>query len=357
MAITAASSAQSVRLDRISIPDNVRDLDDGHVQALAGSIALQGMLVPVVVRATGQDRFELVAGFHRVAAAQSLELAEVPAVIRDAKTEDADRAVENITRKQLNPYEEARAVGAMLARGLTEDGAAQALGWSRSRVTARMRILDLPERAQQLVGAGVIALSAIDALRSIGGVAPKLLDALVSYVDANDWAADRLTREPGWVLGEAMRDGEVKAFAAYLNRIDAREAQSLRLGKKADGRLVEAEQLHRQLDRYAYGPPEIRFVDADVDQARAAGVLIEFDHGAPIIVDRSLYRELAKSAIARTVERLRDKAAAAARERRLSASLPRPAPTRWPVRAGSATAGSATSPTRRMAPTSIWARP
>jgi hypothetical protein len=78
------------------VPDNVRALDEAHVEALAGSIKLQGMLVPLVVREHA-DGFELVAGFHRIAAAQSLGLAEVPVVVRDADTEDADRAVENIT--------------------------------------------------------------------------------------------------------------------------------------------------------------------------------------------------------------------------------------------------------------------
>jgi hypothetical protein len=38
-----------VALDRIRVAENVRALDDAHVQALAGSIALQGMLVPVAV--------------------------------------------------------------------------------------------------------------------------------------------------------------------------------------------------------------------------------------------------------------------------------------------------------------------
>ena len=38
----------------------------------------------------------------------------------------------------------------------------------------------------------------------------------------------------------------------------------------------------------------VRFTDADVDQARAAGVLIEFERGRPIIVDRCMYRELVK---------------------------------------------------------------
>lgn len=64
--------------------------------------------------------------------------------------------MENITRKQLNLYEEAKAVRTMLERGLTEDGAAQALGWPKQRVTARVKVLELPERAQQLIGEGVI---------------------------------------------------------------------------------------------------------------------------------------------------------------------------------------------------------
>jgi ParB family transcriptional regulator, chromosome partitioning protein len=73
----------------------VRALDQAHVEALAGSIELQGLLVPLVVRADG-DGFELVAGFHRIAAARALGLAEVPVVVRAAATEEADRAVENI---------------------------------------------------------------------------------------------------------------------------------------------------------------------------------------------------------------------------------------------------------------------
>jgi hypothetical protein len=96
MATIAAERGRRVALDRIRVPENVRVLDDAHVQALAGSIALQGMLVPVVVHDAG-DGFELVAGVHRIAAARSLGLAEVPVVVRNAETEDADRAVENIT--------------------------------------------------------------------------------------------------------------------------------------------------------------------------------------------------------------------------------------------------------------------
>ena len=91
----------------------------------------------------------------------------------------------------------------MLARGLSEDGAAQALGWSKARVTARMKILELPERAQQLIGADAIALSAVDQLRAIGTVAPELLEAVIAYLDdGNEWAAERLV-ELADVVGHA----------------------------------------------------------------------------------------------------------------------------------------------------------
>jgi ParB family chromosome partitioning protein len=231
---TTASAETRVALAQIRVPANVRALDAAHVDALAGSIGLQGIIVPLVVRRAEHDAdaYELVAGFHRFAAAQALELPDVPVVVRDAETEDADRAVENIARKALDPREEARAVQAMLARGLTEEGAAQALGWSRQRVAARVKLLELPKAAQQLVGEGAIALSAVDRLLAIGRVSAPLLDALIAYLgeNGNAWAAERLAREPGWVLDAALRHGDTKVFAAHLDTIRAAEIAELRLG-------------------------------------------------------------------------------------------------------------------------------
>jgi hypothetical protein len=111
-------------------------------------------------------------------------------------------------------------------------------------------------------------------------------------------------------LANAGDTGDV--FAAHLHTAGAREIAGLRLGKKTEQLYAECERLHRQLDRYAYGPPPIRLAEEDIDRARAAGVLIEFDSGRPIIVDRSLYRELVKMAIKRTHGDLEAKAAAAA---------------------------------------------
>jgi hypothetical protein len=113
-------------------------------------------------------------------------------------------------------------------------------------------------------------------------------------------------------------------FAAYLNQLHPREVDELRLGKKTAELLTEAEKLHKQVNEYAYGPPTIRFGELEIDQARAAGVLIELDRSTPIITDRSLYRELCKQAIRRTVEDVRLRAAELAEQRKQGKAAGRP---------------------------------
>ena len=105
--------------------------------------------------------------------------------------------------------------------------------------------------------------------------------------DGNEHAAERLSSQPGWVIDAALERTAVGVFAAHLSRLDSHELPALKLGKKTEQLLEEATRLHKQIDRYAYGAPPIRFGEQDVDQARAAGVLIEFDGSAPVITDRA----------------------------------------------------------------------
>jgi len=211
-----------------------------------------------------------------------------------------------IVRSALNPYEEAQALAAMLTAGLSETGAAQALGWPKARVTARMRVLELPEAAQQMVGEGRIALSAVEHLLSIGRVCAPLLDAVIAYLaDGNEWASERLAREPGWVLDSALRATDTKVFAEHLGGVTGHELGQLKLGKKAEALIDRVHELSKALDRYSYGT-EVRFSEQEIDQARAAGVLIEFSESRsfPVIVDRSVHRDLRKQALTRTVAEL-----------------------------------------------------
>jgi hypothetical protein len=117
-------------------------------------------------------------------------------------------------------------------------------------------------------------LAAVDQLRAIGTVAPDLLDAVIAYLDdGNAWAAERLSREPGWVLDAALSHAGSEVFAAYLHSASSHEIAALRLGKKTDELYARAEKLHKQLDHHAYGPPPIRFTEDVQRHAVLSGYL------------------------------------------------------------------------------------
>jgi hypothetical protein len=208
----------------------------------------------------------------------------------------------------------------MLADGYTVDGAATVLGWHKRRVTARQRILELPETAQTLVGSGEIPVGGIDALLEIQAVSPKLaglVAELIAEASAQgNQLGEQLARDPGRLVRQALshRPGELFAALAGGTLYEDQIAE-LRLGKKTTGLYEEAKALHGQLDRYAYGPPPVRIAEAELDQARAAGVLLELDR-TQVILDRAVYRELVKAAVTRSAEELRARSQERASEQR-----------------------------------------
>jgi hypothetical protein len=223
-----------------------------------------------------------------------------------------------VVRKQLSPLEEARAVQAMLEQGYTTDGAATVPGWARQRVSARAKILELPSAAQTLVGSGEIPLSAVETLLAIAGVSPPLVELVTEVIaeaaERGDALGAQLVRQPGWVIRQALQHRPGRVWADALSQVYGPQLAELKLGKKTDKLLAWAEALHTKLDRYAYGPPAIRFTDSDIDQARAAGVLLEVDP-TPLVVDRAVFRELAKNAVARTVDELQARVATRAQDK------------------------------------------
>jgi len=307
----AAERTIAIALALVDEGENVRPLDLEHVERLAASIKLRGLISPLTVRPVG-ERFQLVAGHHRLAACRALELEQVPVTIREQEATSADAAAENILRRQLTPLGEAKAVQSMLEDGYTLDGAATALGWSRKLVAARQKILELPEVAQRLLDDGRLPVSAVETLLRTQTVSPELAVGVCEAIEADELAASQLTGNAGWAFGQVLRGGRVETFAAYLDTVRPGDIEALRLGKKVMAVYAEADKLHQELDRYAYGPPQIRFNEHDVDQARAAGVLLELERTPPIICDRDVYRELVKQAIVRTRDTLAEAKAAKA---------------------------------------------
>jgi ParB family transcriptional regulator, chromosome partitioning protein len=136
-----------------------RSFDEDVLDELAESIRQVGLLQPVVVRAVGSGRYELVMGERRWRAAQQAGLTEIGAIVKQTQDDDMlrDALIENLHRQQLDPLEEAAAYQQLLDDfGATHEELAVKVGRSRPHITNTLRLLNLPPAVQKRVAAGVL---------------------------------------------------------------------------------------------------------------------------------------------------------------------------------------------------------
>ena len=134
--------------------------DSDSLSELAGSIAAHGVLQPILVRATGNGRYQIIAGERRWRAAKQAELTEIPAIVLDSDDLAAAEIalVENVQREDLNPIEEAGAFRALAEEfGLTQEELSRRVGKSRSYIANASRLLELPDEAKTMVSAGELS--------------------------------------------------------------------------------------------------------------------------------------------------------------------------------------------------------
>jgi ParB family chromosome partitioning protein len=133
--------------------------DESALVSLADSIQIVGVLQPILVRQTGPQQYELIAGERRWRAARRAGLQTIPAIVRP--TEDVrsleQALVENLHREDLSPLEEAAAYQQLVEQfGHTQEEVARRVGKSRSSVANTVRLLHLPPSIQRLLADGQI---------------------------------------------------------------------------------------------------------------------------------------------------------------------------------------------------------
>jgi ParB family transcriptional regulator, chromosome partitioning protein len=138
-----------------------RHWNDEALDDLAASIKAQGLIQPVVVRALGKDRYELIAGERRWRAAQRAQLSELPALVKTVAEAavPAMALIENIQREDLTPLEEADALKRLIDDfDLTHQQAADAVGRSRAAVSNLLRLTELPASIKKLMDEGKLEM-------------------------------------------------------------------------------------------------------------------------------------------------------------------------------------------------------
>ena len=148
--------AAEVDIDRIMPnPDQPRiSFKKDEIEELAESIRKNGLLQPILVRRMPEDTYQIIAGERRWQACQMLKMSKVPVRIKDVDDDETIilALVENVQRSDLNPIEEAYGYRRMMERGkMTQSEVAQAVSKGRSTIANALRLLELPEDAQQLL--------------------------------------------------------------------------------------------------------------------------------------------------------------------------------------------------------------
>lgn len=123
------------------------------LEELSASIAVHGILQPLSVRRT-EAGYELVSGERRLRAAQMAGLTQVPCLVVSVDPTQSSllALIENVQRRDLDFWEEAQAIQALLeATGLSQEALARQLGKSQSAVANKLRLLKLSPAALEVL--------------------------------------------------------------------------------------------------------------------------------------------------------------------------------------------------------------
>jgi ParB family chromosome partitioning protein len=131
-------------------------INEEGLVSLAESIREHGVVQPVLVAREG-EKYRIVAGERRWRAATMAGCIDIP--VRIVEGDDRNlreiALIENLQREDLSVIETARALSALIRdHQLTQETLASRIGWSRSRVTNTIRLLNLSDRIQDMLEDG-----------------------------------------------------------------------------------------------------------------------------------------------------------------------------------------------------------
>lgn len=251
---TTEESGRGVKMLRLSDieprPDQPRkQFESESLASLADSIAENGVLQPLLVRAEGDGFYQIIAGERRWRASKMAGLTEVPAIITDADDKKAFELaiIENIQRENLNAIEEAAAIRDLMTEyGLTQEEVSTRISRSRSAVSNAIRLLDLPDSVMKAVSDGKLSAGHARALLGLRD-SEKIISAAQTVISRG--LSVRATEELVRSLNRAQEDAKKPPRAEseadrYMNWLCRKMSDSLERGV----RIVGGKKKHIELE-------------------------------------------------------------------------------------------------------------
>lgn len=190
-----SSTINEVAIDRIEANPNQprREFDEEALQELAHSIRQIGIIQPITLRQTDDNRFQIIAGERRWRASQLAGLKAIPAYIRTIDDENVMEMalVENIQREDLNSIEIALAYEHLLEKsGMTQEKISERVGKSRAAIANYLRLLKLPAQVQMALQKKEIDMGHARALLALDS--PSLQIKLFKEIQKNGFSVRKV---------------------------------------------------------------------------------------------------------------------------------------------------------------------
>ena len=136
--------------------------DDAAIDELVASVKDKGIIQPLIVRnMPGQSGiYQIIAGERRYRAATRCNMVQVPVIIKEMSDKEVMEValIENISRQDLTPMEEAEGYQALIEKySYTQENLAEMLGKSRSNIANTLRLLTLPSDVKSMVDDGYLS--------------------------------------------------------------------------------------------------------------------------------------------------------------------------------------------------------
>ncbi|MDD4939274.1 MAG: ParB/RepB/Spo0J family partition protein [Candidatus Omnitrophica bacterium] len=229
--------------------------DTQSLDELAQSIKEKGVIQPVIVRRNG-DYYELIAGERRFRAASSLNLKEIPVIVKDVNDLDSLEIalIENIQRESLNPIEEARAYQFLIDKfSVTHEKISEVLGKARASITNTLRLLDLPVEIQDEIKKGRIpfahgrALLEVEDLQQQRRMAAEIIAKSMSLRELENLIKSQRRKAPRHKAGLGAHDTYILVLEEQLQHILGTKVRISR--KKKRGHILIEFFSHEELER------------------------------------------------------------------------------------------------------------
>jgi ParB family chromosome partitioning protein len=188
----------------------------GNIEELAASIREKGVLEPILVRAIGPNRYQIISGERRYRAAMLAGLDEIPAIELDVDDRETLEIalIENIQRKDLTPFEEAEGLLILQQKfGYTHEKISTVIGKSRTTVTETLLINEIPDRIRAMCReAGIATKSVLVQVARAGS--EQAMDQFVRAYASGKLSRDELRKQTA--KPEAKKAGRPKNYVFQL---------------------------------------------------------------------------------------------------------------------------------------------